>query len=175
MTPVLRVVGPPGSGKTLLIVSLAEALRSRGHRVVTAAPRRDGVTVLVLSNAARVTLDGRMPLARLQTVVPSIDPSVTIILAENFDAPEDAAFPAVALAPHGSAPRSDVLVMVPTEEVEATFARLGPGEMGPGETNGLVDLVETRVLGLPPRAPEVAERAPEVRGGWRSLLDRWRR
>lgn len=164
---MLRVVGPPGSGKTLLIVSLAEALRSRGHRVVTAAPRRDGVTVLVLSNAARVTLDGTMPLARLQTVVPSIDPSVTIILAENFDAPADAVFPAVALAPRGSAPRSDVLAMVPTEEVEATFARLGPGE-----THGLVDLVETRVLGLPPREVEAAARTPEARQGWRGVLGR---
>jgi molybdopterin-guanine dinucleotide biosynthesis protein len=170
MVPVLRVIGPPGSGKTLLIVSLAEALRSRGHRVVTAAPRRDGVTVLTLSNAGRVTLEGTMPLARLQTVAPSIDPSATIILAENFDAPEDAAFPAVALTPHGTAPRTDVIANVPTEEIEEAFARLGPGA-----TNGLVDLVETRILGLPPRAPEAAARAPEVQRGWRSLLDWWRR
>lgn len=165
--PVLRVVGPPGSGKTLLIVSLAEALRSRGQRVVTAAPRRDGVTVLVLSNAGRVTLEGSMPLARLQTVVPSIDPSVTIILAENFDAPEDAAFPAVALAPRSAAPRTDAIANVATEDLEATFARLGPGE-----TDGLVDLVETRVLGLPPRAPAAEAENPEERRGWLRRLFR---
>ncbi|MGE3857154.1 MAG: hypothetical protein AB7G21_09385 [Dehalococcoidia bacterium] len=166
--PVLRVIGPPGSGKTLLIVSLAEALRSRGQRVVIAAPRRDGVTVLTLSNAGRVTLEGTMPLARLQTVAPSIDPSATIILAENFDAPEDAAFPAVALAPRSAAPRADAIANVATEDIEATFARVGPGE-----TNGLVDLVETRVLGLPQRAPEAADRAPEARRGWlRRLLRR---
>ena len=35
MTNVLRVVGPPGSGKTLLIVSLVEALRSRDWRVAS--------------------------------------------------------------------------------------------------------------------------------------------
>jgi len=167
MVPVLRVIGPAGSGKTLLIVSLTEALRARGHRVVTAAPRRDGVTVLVLSNAGRVTLEGGMPLARLQTVAPSIDPSVTIILAENFDAPEDAAFPAVAIAPGGTAPRTDVLANLATEEIEATFAALGPGE-----TNGLVDLVETRVLGLPPRVPTPSPPATERRG-WRGIIERW--
>jgi molybdopterin-guanine dinucleotide biosynthesis protein len=168
--PVLRVVGPPGSGKTLLIVSLAEALRSRGHRVVTAAPRRDGATVLVLSNAGRVTLERAMSAARLQAVVPSIDPSVTIILAEAFDAPGDAAFPAVALAPRGTAPRPDVIAHVATENIEATFARLGPGE-----TDGLVHLVEREVLGLPPRdvaAPQAAAAAEPRRGLLRRLFRR---
>ena len=160
LPPVLRVIGAPGSGKTLLIVSLAEALRSRGQRVATVSPRRGGATVVVLSNSGRVTLAGDQPLARLQTMIPSIDPSVTIILAEDYNTPMDAAFPAIALG----AAREDVLATVTSEDIEATFARLGPGE-----TNGLVDLVETRVLGLPPREvaapePEALEAPPKHRG-----------
>jgi len=151
LPPVLRVIGAPGSGKTLLIVSLAEALRSRGQRVATVSPRREGATVVVLSNSGRVTLGGDQPLARLQTVIPSIDPSVTIILAEDYDTPDDAVFPAIALG----VPREDALATVPSEDIEATFARLGPGE-----TNGLVDLVETQILGLPPREPEAEALTP---------------
>ncbi|MEI7925079.1 MAG: hypothetical protein WCI61_02640 [Chloroflexota bacterium] len=160
MVPVLRIVGAPGSGKTLLIVSLGEALRSRRHRVATVAPRRGGATVVVLSNGGRVTMEGAQPLARLQSVIPSIDPSVSVILAEDFDAPEDAAFPAIALAPRDTPPRADVLATVASEDVESTFARLGPGE-----TSGLVDLVERAVLGVErapaPVAPTpVAPRSP---------------
>ena len=104
MVPVLRVVGAPGSGKTLLIVSLAEALRSRGQRVATVAPRRGGATVVTLSNGARVTMEQPLPLARVPAVVPSIDPSVTIVLAEDYDAPEDPAVPAIALAARSALP-----------------------------------------------------------------------
>jgi molybdopterin-guanine dinucleotide biosynthesis protein len=168
MVPVLRIVGAPGSGKTLLIVSLAEALRSRGQRVATVAPRRGGATVIVLSNSGRVTMPpagaAPMPLARLQTVIPSLDPSVTIILAEDYDAPEDTAFPAVTLGRRDAAPRSDVLATVASEDIEATFARLGPGE-----TNGLVDLVEREVLGIE-RAPTPAPAAARARSGWMRRL-----
>ena len=168
MVPVLRIVGAPGSGKTLLIVSLGEALRSRGHRVATVAPRRGGSTVLVLSNGGRVTLDRDLRSTEIASIVPLIDPSVTVVLAEGYDAPEDAAFPAIALAPRGSPPRSDVLTTVASEDIEATFARLGPGE-----TNGLVDLAETRVLGLPPREPNGETRSPRRGAGWlRRLLRR---
>lgn len=169
--PLLRVVGPPGSGKTLLVVSLTEALRSRGHRVASAAPRRDGATLLVLSNGARATIERDLHPIEIVSVVPMIDPSVQIILAEGYDAPEDAAFPAVALAARDAAPRTDAIANVATEDIEATFARLGPGE-----TNGLVDLVETRVLGLPAREAPVAAAplAPEPRRGWRGVLAWWR-
>ena len=159
MVPVLRIVGAPGSGKTLLIVSLGEALRSRGHRVATVAPRRGGSTVLVLSNGGRVTLDRDLRSTEIASIVPLIDPSVTVVLAEGYAAPEDTAFPSITL---GEATDASAIAHVTTEEIEALFARLGPGE-----TNGLVDLVETRVLGLPPR--EV------VASGWRGLLRRWRR
>ncbi len=173
MVPVLRIVGAPGSGKTLLIVSLGEALRSRGHRVATVAPRRGDATVAVLSNGGRVTLppgvEGAPSLARLQSVIPSIDPSVGIILAEDFDAPEDAAYPAIALAPRGEAPRTDVFATVASEDIESTFARLGPGE-----TSGLVDLVERAVLGIE-RTPAPAALTPVVeprRGWWGRLFGR---
>ena len=69
MIPVLRVVGAPGSGKTLLIVSLVEALRSRGHRVATVAPRRDGATLIVVSNGGRVTMQRVLPIAEIAVVV----------------------------------------------------------------------------------------------------------
>ena len=47
------------------------------------------------------------------------------------------------LAARSALPRADVLATVASEDIEATFARLGPGE-----TNGLVDLVEREVLGI---------------------------
>ena len=169
MISVLRVVGAPGSGKTLLIVSLVEALRSRGHRVATVAPRRDGATLIVVSNGGRVTMQRVLPIAEIAVVVTSIDPSAQIVLAEDYDAPGDAAFPAIALAPHGTAPRADALATVASEEIEATFARHGPGDLGTGDAHGLVDLVEQRVLGLPPRAI-----APPPPRGWRAALARLR-
>lgn len=167
---ILRVVGPPGSGKTLLIVSLAEALRSRGHRVATVVERRplggdEIATVVVLSNGGRVTIEQPLPLDRLRALIPTIDPSVTIILAEGYDddaGPDGAgsAFPAIALAPRGTRYAGDAIAVVATEEIAATFARSGPGE-----THGVVDLVERAVLVLPPR---------EARPGWRRLF-RWAR
>lgn len=166
---ILRVVGPPGSGKTLLIVSLAEALRSRGHRVATVVrrllPGREAATVIVLSNSGRVTNEQLLTLERLRALMPSIDPSVDIILAEGYD---DAAFPAIACVPRGGDHSGDAIAFVVTEEIAATFARLGPGDMG--DTNSLIDLVEHRVLGLPPR--EVAP--PSRTGGWRGVLRRLR-
>ncbi len=169
MPPVLRIVGPPGSGKTLLIVSLVEALRSRGHRVATVAPRRGGATLIVLSNGGRVTMERALPVEEIATVVASIDPSAHLVLAEDYDTPGT---PAIAIAPRG-APRAtstppDALATVTSEDVEATFARHGPGDGGPGETNGLVDLVEREVLGV--TREEVT--APVRRGWFGRLLGR---
>ncbi|MBM4435552.1 MAG: hypothetical protein FJ028_10760, partial [Chloroflexi bacterium] len=53
---VLRVVGPRGSGKTLLIVSLVEALRWRGYRVATAV-RRDAIESTLLDADADADAD----------------------------------------------------------------------------------------------------------------------
>jgi molybdopterin-guanine dinucleotide biosynthesis protein MobB len=158
---VLRIVGPPGSGKTLLIVSLVEALRARDWRVATAV-RREAIesslvdpdvsqqldagasaTVIALANGGRVTLERTMPLPGLRSVVASLDPSVDLLLAEGF---EDAGYPAVELLPPGDqtieTPESDLLAVVSAEELAGTFATFGPGE-----TNGLADLVEREILG----------------------------
>jgi molybdopterin-guanine dinucleotide biosynthesis protein MobB len=158
---VLRVVGPPGSGKTLLIVSLTEALRSRGYRIATAVERtnlelpgideaaaRDRAagavsTVVVLSGGGRVTLEHQLPLNNLRSIVASMDPSVDLLLAEGFT---DEDYPAVELSPSGApaieTPADRLLAVVTSEEVQGAFARFGPGE-----THGLADLVESELLG----------------------------
>jgi molybdopterin-guanine dinucleotide biosynthesis protein MobB len=161
MTNVLRVVGPPGSGKTLLIVSLVEALRARDWRVATAV-RREAIeaslldpdvsrqldagataTVIALANGGRVTLERVMPLPGLSSIVTSLDPSVDLLLAEGF---EDAGFKAVELLAPGDhsieTDEADLLAVVSAEEIAGTFARFGPGE-----TNGLAELVEREILG----------------------------
>jgi molybdopterin-guanine dinucleotide biosynthesis protein MobB len=160
----LRVVGPPGSGKTLLIVSLVEALRSRGYRVATVV-RREAIestlidadaarqldagaaaTVIVLSNGGRVTLERSLALPGLNSVVASIDPSVDLILAEGF---EDAGYPALELSPPGAPALvtgpDDLIAVVSSEEIAGAFATFGPGETG-----GIADLVEERLLATRP-------------------------
>ncbi len=157
---VLRVVGPPGSGKTLLIVSLTEALRSRGYRIATAVERGElelpqldeGIardlaagavsTVIVLSGGGRVTLEHQLPLNNLRSVVASMDPSVDLLLAEGF---EDDDYPAVELSPAGApavtTPTERLLAVVASEDLEGSFAQFGPGE-----THGLAELVESELL-----------------------------
>jgi molybdopterin-guanine dinucleotide biosynthesis protein MobB len=157
---VLRVVGPPGSGKTLLIVSLTEALRSRGYRIATAVERtqidlpaldeeisRDLAagavsTVVVLSGGGRVTLEHQLPLNNLRSVVASMDPSVDLLIAEGF--PDDD-YPAVEISPPGSpalmTSADRLLAVVSSEDIQGAFAQFGPGE-----TQGIADLVEERLL-----------------------------
>jgi molybdopterin-guanine dinucleotide biosynthesis protein MobB len=164
MANVLRVVGPPGSGKTLLIVSLVEALRSRNHRVATAVRRESleaslidpdasrqldagaTATVIVLASGGRVTLERAMPLPGLNSVVAALDPTVDLLLAEGFD---DPGYPAVELLPPGGGRvqtgADDLLAVVSGAEIAGTFATFGPGE-----TNGLADLVEREILGSEP-------------------------
>ena len=164
MANVLRVVGPPGAGKTLLIVSLVEALRSRNHRVATAVRRESleaslidpdasrqldagaTATVIVLASGGRVTLERAMPLPGLNSIVAALDPTVDLLLAEGFD---DPGYPAVELLPPGGGRvqtgADDLLAVVSAAEIAGTFATFGPGE-----TNGLADLVEREVLGSEP-------------------------
>ena len=167
MPAVLRVVGPPGSGKTLLIVSLVEALRARGHRVATAV-RREAIeapdldaeatraldagataTVLVLASGGRVTLERAVELPALSDILASLDPQVDLLLAEGF---EDPGYPAIALSPPGGSPpatdENDLLAIVASDEIAGAFATFGPSE-----TNGVADLVEQELLG---DAPEVS-------------------
>ena len=160
MTNVLRIVGPPGSGKTLLIVSLVEALRSRNYRVATAV-KREAIesslldpdvsrqldagaiaTVIALSNGGRVTLERVMPLPGLASVVASIDPSVDLLLAEGFD---DPGYPAIELVAPGDhsieTSEEDLLAIVASDEILGAFETFGPGE-----TNGVAELVERQIL-----------------------------
>jgi molybdopterin-guanine dinucleotide biosynthesis protein MobB len=160
MTNVLRVVGPPGSGKTLLIVSLVEALRSRNYRVATAV-KREAIesslldpdvsqqldagavaTVIALSNGGRVTLERVLPLPGLASVVASIDPSVDLLLAEGFD---DPGYPAIELLAPGDTTietsDDDLLAVVASQDILGAFETFGPGE-----TNGVAELVEREIL-----------------------------
>lgn len=160
MTNVLRIVGPPGSGKTILIVSLVEALRSRNYRVATAV-KREAIesslldpdvsrqldagavaTVIALSNGGRVTLERVLPLPGLASVVASIDPSVDLLLAEGFD---DPGYPAIELLAPGDTtietPDEDLLAVVASSEILGAFETFGPGE-----TNGVAELVEQQIL-----------------------------
>jgi molybdopterin-guanine dinucleotide biosynthesis protein MobB len=160
MTNVLRIVGPPGSGKTILIVSLVEALRSGNYRIATAvkreaieSPRLDPdvsrqlgagaiATVIALSNGGRVTLERIMSLPGLASIVASIDPSVDLLLAEGFD---DPGYPAIELLALGdttiTTPDIDLLAIVTSNEILGAFETFGPGE-----TNGVAELVEREIL-----------------------------
>jgi molybdopterin-guanine dinucleotide biosynthesis protein len=160
---LLRVVGPPGSGKTLLITSLTEALRQRGHRVASAVLREDAATIVTLPNGGRATVARALSALELPGVAASIDPHIDLLLAEGFEAPGS---PAIELSPPGSPPlvtlSADLLAVVASTQVAGDFAVFGPGE-----THGLADLIERRLLGRPDTSPG--------RRGLRGLLGRLHR
>lgn len=157
---LLCVVGPPASGKTLLITSLTEALRQRGHRVAIASPRGDAATVFTLPNGGRVTMPRPVGPEEMPTLIASLDPGVTVLLVEGVTA---RGIPTLVMSPpDGSAhdtADADVLAVVASVEVAGDFARSGPGE-----THGLADLVEKRVLGI--------TRKEEPAPSWRRLFRR---
>jgi len=160
------VVGPPGSGKTLLVTSLTEALRQRGHRVASAVGREDAAsTVITLPSGGRVTIERQLAAFELRDVAALLDPNIDLMLAEGF---EDAGVPAVELSPSEGPPQatapSDLLAAVASTQLAGDFSTFGPGETG-----GLADLIEVRVLGKP--ASDAAGRP----GGLRGLLGRLRR
>jgi hypothetical protein len=152
------VVGPPGSGKTLLITSLVEALRGHGHLVATSAPRGTDATVITMSNGGRVTVERALTAEALRTLIPQVDPRAALLLAESLDAPGT---PAIELVPPGAkptTPRTDLLALVspqPSRDV-ATF--------GPAQTPGLADLIHSTVLNL--------QHEPRKRGGLLGMLRR---
>ena len=160
MTNVLRVVGPPGSGKTLLIVSLVETLRARHYRIATAVKREAiesslldpdvsrqldagaAATVIAPANGGRVTLERVMPLPGLASVVASIDPAIDPLLAEGFDEP---GYPAIELLTPGDhtiqTDEQDLLAIVAADEVRGAFETFGPGE-----NSRIAELVERQIL-----------------------------
>ncbi len=168
MTNVLRVVGPPGSGKTILIVSLVEALRSRNYRIATAVKREAiesslldpdvsrqldagaAATVIALSNGGRVTLERVMPLPGLSSVVASIAPSVDLLLAEGFD---DPGYPAIELLAPGDTTietsDEDLLAVVASDEIPGSLSALGLAEKESPHRDGADALGAVRARGLP--------------------------
>lgn len=106
----VRVVGPPGSGKTLLITALTEALRQRGQRTASAVQRApehgsSGGTVLTLGSGARVTVDRLLDLPAARDLAAALDPAAVLLLAEGFAGETDGAFPVLFV--HGLAPTMD--------------------------------------------------------------------
>lgn len=144
--PVVRVVGPPGSGKTLLITSLQDALRAEGVRTATVVSRGPGLTAVTVSNGARTTLERDIPLAYVAQVVAWIDPAVDLVLAEGY---EEAGAPAIELRPEGAVPlgieEQELLTVVDTAALTASFA-----EHGPGYTGGAAERLLRAVLGREP-------------------------
>ncbi|MGE3961352.1 MAG: hypothetical protein AB7F65_06675 [Dehalococcoidia bacterium] len=146
--PIVRVVGPPGSGKTLLITSLQEALRVEGVRSATAVSRGPGLTAIAISSGIRTTLERDVPLGYLAQVVAWIDPAVDVILAEGY---EEAGAPAVELRhPEGSPhpmPAHERLAVLDPADLAAAFA-----ERGPGDIDGIAERILAAVLGREPSA-----------------------
>ncbi|MEX1021978.1 MAG: hypothetical protein WD058_02415 [Dehalococcoidia bacterium] len=164
---LLRVVGPPGSGKSLLITSLVDSLRSRGYRSAAVVQRGEATTVITLSTGSRSTLDRSVPLSYLATVVGWVDPTVHLVLAEAY---EERGAPAVELRPQGAppygVPEDELLAVVETEAIAAAFARGGPGD-----TIGLADRIERELLG----GPGTPDAAPGAEGGAPDVVGRFLR
>ena len=136
---LLRVVGPPGAGKSYLITLLIEELRPLGHFVATSAPRSEGVTVITTSSGARITVEKLMSSDELTRLTGSIDPRATLLLAESLDAPGHPAIEVVPADEHSiNTEPSDLLATVRTSE-------LAPGALAP-----LATLIPQRLLGAAP-------------------------
>ena len=138
---LLRILGAPGAGKTLLVTTLVEEFRTLGHFVATSAPR-EGATVITTSSGARITAERPLTAEELCSLVGSVDPRAALLLAEALDAP---GLPAVEVVPAGGrplTPPADLLATIPSTEV------------APGTTKPLAALIERRILhGEPPEQP----------------------
>jgi molybdopterin-guanine dinucleotide biosynthesis protein len=146
---LLRILGAPGAGKTLLITTLVEEFRGLGHFVATSAPRGDAATVITTSSGARITAERALTADELCSLVGSVDPRAALLLAESLDAPGLPAVEVLAPGAHPSTPPADLLATIPSTEV------------APGATAPLATLIERRIIkGEPPEEPR------------RSILDR---
>ena len=137
---LLRVLGAPGAGKTLLIATLVEEFRTLGHFVATSAPR-EGATVITLSSGARITAERPLTADELCILVRSVDPRAALLLAEALDAPGSPAVEVVPTGAHALTPPVDLLATIASSEV------------APGATAPLAALIERRLLRGEPDAP----------------------
>jgi len=153
LAPVLRIVGPSGAGKSLFITSMQEALRHHNVRSASVVSNGPGITVIVVSNGGRSTLDRDLPLSYIPQVISWIDPSVQVILAEAYDEP---GAPAVEVRPTGALPHP-----IPEEErfalIDADALAQHFAQDGPGYTAGIAERIVTEWLHQKPRPiPNVA-------------------
>ena len=184
LAPVLRVVGPPGAGKSLFITSMQEALRQHDVRSASVVSAGPGITTIVVSNGGRSTLERDLPLSYIPQVISWVDPSVRVILAEAYDEP---GAPAVEVRPTGALPHpipeAERFAVVDADDLAQHFA-----QDGPGYTAGVAERVVGEWLHQKPRpipnvAREMQKRTAalgsppptEARGAVRRLLDRLRR
>ena len=183
LAPVLRVVGPSGAGKSLFITSMQEALRQHEVRSASVVRGAPGITVIVMSNGGRSTLERDISLSFLPQVISWVDPSVRVILAEAYDEP---GAPAVEVRPTGAAPypipEEERFALVDAEALAQHFA-----QDGPGYTAGIAERIVSEWLGQKPRPiPNFAEgmqkrmghlggHDPKPSGTLRRLFGRFRR
>ena len=153
LLPVLRIIGEPGAGKSLLILGLTDELRRRGYRVSTAEERNSKATVVVLGSGGRVTLERTFHIEALRGVVAGLDPQADVLLAEGY---EGHGVPAIEVSPPGGAASlsagDDLLAVVSGEELRAAFEGKGPSDHA-----GIADLVESTLLGERSRVERTAE------------------
>ncbi len=154
---VIRVVGPAGSGKSLLITSLQEALRTLGVRSAAVTRIGDAVAgtaaiTVAISTGSRSTIDREVPLGYLGTVVGWIDPGVEVVFAEDYVEP---GAPALELRPAGASPRDiaegERFAVIDPADLAREFAAHGPGY-----TAGVAERIVSELLG---RAVEVTPAA----------------
>ena len=166
---LVRVVGPPGSGKSLLITSLQEALRMQGVRSAAVSRPAPGTTAITISAGGRSTLDRDVPLSYLPTVISWIDPTVEVILAEGYEESGETGAPAVEIRVEGSAPAE-----LPEAErfavVSAKRSKTAPrlrsefARSGPGYTGGVAERIVRDLLGREPAAGGSGEGDAETGG-----------
>ncbi|MQC25337.1 MAG: hypothetical protein DWG77_00050 [Chloroflexi bacterium] len=148
---VIRVVGPPGSGKSLFITSLQQALRTLGVRSAAVVPIGDPASgtaaiSVAISTGSRSTIDREVPLGYLTTVVGWIDPGVEVVLAEDYVEP---GAPALEVRPADAAPfdiaDAERFAVINPEEIAERFAADGPGY-----TAGVAERIVRELLGREP-------------------------
>ena len=161
--PVLvRVVGASGSGKSLLIVALTNALRQRGLRAGSVEVRTglDGATATVLTtgSGARMTLPGAIEVRDLASRAAVLDPALDVLLAEGYEALDDGVA-TIEIIEDGATPvtpATDLLAVVTREQLARAFAASGPAD-----DLGLAAVIEERLLARRV-APSGLARASEV-------------